>query len=421
MKKKIRVLALLAVLAAMVVGAPSGAKALLGPNMPGMTFPENAGGYQTLSLTASGYADPLVTIRINLGTPPCVAAGCGFGPVLGTTTADLFGIWSVAITLPSEGQHRLYVFANNGFSDSVPLVRDIYIDVTAPAAPTIDLPLGGETFPSRVVPVSGTGEARAMIVVLDEAGLVRRATAADDGTWSMNAIFTAGPHTISAYQNDLAFNTSPISATVSFVVDIDVIPPVAPVIVTPAEGALLPATVTVSGTAEPLSSVEVLEDTITGFIIYATDEADALGDWSVTLTLSDGTHVLEARATDASGNLGPRSAKRTFRVDAIKPDVKIFKTNPYLVVQLFYFDGDPIKGSATDNVAVASVEVEYSEILIGNPQSNTAVCPLCPAASVRWQDKPSGLAPGLYSVTATAVDLVGNVSDPYEILVLVVI
>lgn len=414
MKRSIRLIALSALVALAVIG-PGISSAAFPANMPGMTFPAHAGGYNSLTLNATGYGDPLNTVRIHLGTPPCPPAGCGTGPLLASTTIDAFGNWTVPITLPTEGNHRLYVFGNNGLVDSVPLVRDVLIDLTAPAAPVIADPLGGETYTSRVVPFAGTAEPRAMVVLVDEVGLVRRTTADDSGNWTYNALFTYGPHTVSAYQNDLAFNQSPFSPSVSFDVDIDVIAPGAPVITSPGEGELTDATVTVTGTAEPFSTVEILEDRPPGFIIYGSTQTGSDGNWSIDLTFLDSLHVIEARATDAAGNLGPRSAKVSFQVDAIRPVVRVFKSPNFLFAQINLFNSE-ITGSATDFVGIVSIEVKYIDFLTGaEVQTNPATCEGgCVGQDLRWSDEPSGLAPGLYAVEAYATDQVGNVSVPGE-------
>lgn len=388
---------------------------------PRITFPDHAGGYQTTTVNFTGRGVPGTQVRLVLGDPPCaVNNDCTLNPTIaGPLVVDPLGDWTAPVALP-EGQHRVYMFWNNGLSERIVDIVEFYLDVTAPAAPTIDAPLNGDTFTSAVVPISGTAEPRAHVVIVDELGTVRSTTAAQDGSWSYNAIFRAGAHTITAYQNDLAFNASPMSAAVAFTVNIDETAPVAPVILTPANGDLLPATVTISGTAEPLSSVEVFEDRPPGFIIYGSVPAAADGSWSMTTTLLDGLHFIQARATDASGNTGPASTVVQFLVDAVNPVAKTHKPANYIIGSWNLLDGDTIRGSATDNVGVASIQVQYFDLLGALVQDNVALCSGCGTRYATWEDTPAPLAPGIYFIEATAFDLVGNASDvaTFNLLVL---
>lgn len=408
--RKLRVLALAGVAAIAMLAVPMASKATPYSFTPRITFPEHAGGYQTTTVNFTGRGLPGTQVRLVLGNPPCNPAGCDQNPTIaGPITVDPAGDWTAPVTLP-EGDHRVYMWWNNGLSDRVVDIVEFNLDVTAPSAPAIDFPFGGETFTSAVVPISGTAEPRAHVVIVDELGNVRSTTAADDGSWSYAAIFRAGPHTISAYQNDLAFNASPMSGPVSFTVDIDEIPPAAPVILTPTAGELLPATVTVSGTAEPLATVEVFEDRPPGFAVYGSTSAAADGSWSITLTLTDGLHWLQARATDTSGNRGPATDQVNIHVDAQRPVATTKKPQYYIVGSWSLLHGKTLRGTATDNVAVSYVNVQYRDLLGALVADNVATCTGCGTQSATWTDSASTLAPGLYNIRAIAVDTVGNTS-----------
>ncbi|HEX9696467.1 MAG TPA: hypothetical protein VGB64_09180 [Actinomycetota bacterium] len=417
--RKFRVLALAGVAALAMLAVPLASQATPYSFTPRITFPEHAGGYQTTSVPFTGRGVPGTQVRLVLGDPPCSPGGCALNPtVAGPILIDPAGDWTAPVGLP-EGQHIVYMWWNNGLSDRVVDIVEFTLDVTAPAAPTIDFPFGGETFTSTVVPISGTAEPRAHVVIVDELGNVRSTTAAEDGTWSYAAIFRAGPHTISAYQDDLAFNASPMSLPVSFTVDVDETPPVAPTILTPSNGDLLPATVVVSGISEPLSTVEVFEDRPPGFIIYGSVIAAGDGTWSLTLSLSDGLHGLRARATDAAGNLGPASDEVAFQVDAVNPTAKTKKPQYYLIGSWNFIDGDTIRGYASDNVAVASIQVQYFDLIGNLVQDNVALCSGCGTQSATWEDTPAALAPGIYFIEATAFDTVGNASSVADFNLLV--
>lgn len=70
---------------------------------------------------------------------------------------------------------------------------------------------------------------------------------------------------------------------------------------------------TYSGTARASSTVTVYVDNVA----IGTTPSNAGGSWSFTQpsVLSDGTHFVEATATDSNGNTSTRSARNTFTVD----------------------------------------------------------------------------------------------------------
>lgn len=418
--RKLRVLAVTGVAAIAMLAVPMASKATPYSFTPRITFPDHAGGYQTTNMNFTGRGVPGTQVRLVLGDPPCSPGGCAQNATIaGPIVVDPLGDWVAPVALP-EGAHIVYMWWNNGLSDRVVDIVEFTLDITAPAAPTIDYPFGGETFTSTVVPITGTAEPRAHVVIVDELGNVRSTTATQDGTWSYAGIFRAGPHTISAYQNDLSFNASPMSAPVAFAVDVDETPPAAPVILTPNPGELLPGTIIVSGTAEPLSTVEVYEDRPPGFIIYGSTSATADGAWSLTVSLTDGLHWIRARATDAAGNRGSSSPELAFQIDAVNPTVKFKKPSGYLIGSWNLLDGDTIRGYAGDNVNVDHIQVQYFDLTGSLIQDNVASCSGCGSQSATWEDTPAPLAPGIYFVEATAVDSVGNQSPvaTFNLLVL---
>jgi hypothetical protein len=99
---------------------------------------------------------------------------------------------------------------------------------------------------------------------------------------------------------------------------IDTTAPAAPVISTPANGsATNDSTPTVSGTAEPGSTVTIVVDgTAAG-----TTTADGSGNFSfdVPTALSDGSHTFRARATDPVGNISVDSNTNAATIDTTAP------------------------------------------------------------------------------------------------------
>lgn len=87
---------------------------------------------------------------------------------------------------------------------------------------------------------------------------------------------------------------------------------------------------TLSGTAEALSHIVIYD----GALNVGTTDADALGNWTVTVPgtfFGDGAHSLTATAQDSSGNTSVASAARTFTVDTSAPTVVITDDEPKAV------------------------------------------------------------------------------------------
>lgn len=153
-----------------------------------------------------------------------------------------------------------------------------------------------------------------------------------------------GSHTFEVRAVDVAGNTDATPASYTWTVDTTA--PAAPVVTAPANGSVTNnPTPLVSGTAEPNSTVTVIID---GSPV-GTTTADGSGNWSYpSAALSDGSHTVRARATDAAGNTGPDSNTNTFTVDTTAPDTNITAnpTNPTNSASAsFSFTGSDTGGS----------------------------------------------------------------------------
>lgn len=127
-----------------------------------------------------------------------------------------------------------------------------------------------------------------------------------------------GSHTVQVRAKDKAGNLDDSPASFSWMVD--TVAPAAPVVTSPSAGASL-SMLSFAGTAEAGSTVTVLVDGSS----LGTAVADASGAWSFT-SISDvtqGSHSVTSRATDAAGNVGPTSSAITFTWDTRAPDTTI--------------------------------------------------------------------------------------------------
>lgn len=130
-----------------------------------------------------------------------------------------------------------------------------------------------------------------------------------------------GPHTFQVRARDAAGNEDPTPTARTWTVD--TVAPASPVISRPAGDSLIDdSIVTVSGTAEANSTVEVFDGTTS----KGTTKADAGGDWSKALIgVADGSHTYTARARDSAGNTSATSNTRTVVVDTTNPTVETRK------------------------------------------------------------------------------------------------
>jgi photosystem II stability/assembly factor-like uncharacterized protein len=126
-----------------------------------------------------------------------------------------------------------------------------------------------------------------------------------------------------------------------------------------------------------------------------------------TLTVPDGTHVINATGFDAAGNKGYDQISVTVKnhgPDIVPPKVNI----------TFPADNSKVSGNitiavdATDNVAVANVSVRIDGNLLG----------VDPSAPYQFPWNTTLIADGIHKINATAIDTSNNTAS-HEILVLV--
>ncbi|MGH2921545.1 MAG: Ig-like domain-containing protein, partial [Gaiellaceae bacterium] len=133
-----------------------------------------------------------------------------------------------------------------------------------------------------------------------------------------------GAHSFQVRATDPAGNTD--AAPASYFWTVDTTAPAAPVLTEPLDGSFnTSGIVTVAGTAEPGSSVEVFD----GASSKGLTAADGAGSWTKTLTgVADGAHIYTAKATDAAGNSSSSSSAHTVTVDTGAPETTIASGPP---------------------------------------------------------------------------------------------
>jgi MYXO-CTERM domain-containing protein len=237
----------------------------------------------------AGTAEPGATVAVTVGAASTTAlASAGGG----------FTAWLLLV----DGDHQAVLHATDAAgNDSAPATVAFSTDSLPPALqlawPGPGALLGGADAPLGKVGFAGTSESGAgLVLAVDGASVpvVRAGTA-----FSAVVTLADGQHLATVTATDAAGNQALL--TVPF--DLDVTPPPAPLILSPAPGASLPAGATrIAGTAEPGARVRVTLGPLT-----ATVTAGAGGAFETSFTLAVGPQSVAAIATDAAGNGSPET------------------------------------------------------------------------------------------------------------------
>jgi N-acetylneuraminic acid mutarotase len=354
------------------------------PAAPVLTAPAALVNSARPALSGTAEADSTVAVKVD-------------GTLVGTVTANASGAWSLIPTSAlGQGVHTATATATDaaGNTGSASAPRSFTVDTVGPATPVLTAPAALVTTTTPVI--SGTAEAGSTVAVRLDGTPLGTVTANASGDWSYTPAspLTQGGHTVTATAADAAGNTSPSPAFRSFTVD--TVAPAAPVLTAPA-ALVTTATPVLSGSAEAGSTVTVLVDGTQ----VGTARADDFGAWSLTPTsaLGQGAHTATATATDAAGNTSATSASRSFTVDSEAP-------------------APPEVLTPTEGAAVKPGELLFS----GNAKPNSTVSVMVDGLEVgkatadaagHWSvNSLYELAQGRHTMTATATDTVGRVSQP---------
>ena len=215
----------------------------------------------------------------------------------------------------------------------------------------------------------------------------------------------------------LEFFPNTTSSTVSTF--IDTIPPQPPTVTafandsgTLGDGITNDTTLTVSGMAEPNSTVEVFRNGTS----IGTTMATSTGTWSYddTTTLNETTYQYTATATDASGNSSTPSAPLTVMIDSTPPTAPV-------VTGISNDTGTPGDGITSDRTLMVMGTAEPNamvEVFLDGASIGTTTADSTGAWTYDYTATPLGA--GTYQLTAQAMDVAGNTSDlssPFTVMV----
>ncbi|RKG89288.1 cell envelope biogenesis protein OmpA [Corallococcus sp. CA049B] len=315
--------------------------------------------------------------------------GASHGPV--TVNGD--GTWSYPLPGPlAEGTYTVTAVSVNGAgTTSATATTTFTVDLTAPTV-EISTPVSGTTVGTSTVTVTGISTGATSVTLTYNGTNYGPIPVDGTGNWSyqLPVSLPEGSITVTAVAVDAAGNTSTPDST-TFTVDLTA-PEVD--ITAPVDGTTVASnTVSVTGTSVGATSVTL---TFEGND-YGPITVDASGNWSQALPgpLADGTYTVTAVSTDAAGNESTPDST-TFTVDTTSPTVAISTPANNSTV------GANVTVTGTTAGGATSVTVSFQ---------GTDYGPIAVDASGSWsQALPGPLANGTYTVTAVAVDAVGNTS-----------
>jgi large repetitive protein len=174
--------------------------------LPAIT-PANQASYPVSGTCVTGN-----TVKITIGT------------ITKTVTCDN-GVYSTTLDVSSiPDSTNVPVKVNQTGANGIPsadATASVVKDTTAPTAPVIATPTNNSSTANTKPTISGAGEVGATVTVKEGTTVIGTAKVDANGNWSLTpaTAFTAGSHTITATQSDVAGNVSPAS-TVMFTVQI---------------------------------------------------------------------------------------------------------------------------------------------------------------------------------------------------------
>jgi hypothetical protein len=258
----------------------------------------------TPTLTGTALANATVKLYDSDGTT-----------LLGTTTADGSGNWSITSSLLADGSHTLKVSQTNGAAQTSPLSAGLALVIDSSAAAPAQLALHagsdsgtiGDGITNAGLPViTGTAEPNAVVRLYDTDGstVLGTTNANGAGAWSItSSTLVTGPHTLTAKQTDAAGNVS--SASNGFAYLLDTIGPLGMALSTTSVDA---AAATNGSTIATLSSTDITSVQYGFAVGNGTIDADN-AKFSIAGTglvasqnLPMGSYHIYLKATDAAGN-----------------------------------------------------------------------------------------------------------------------
>jgi hypothetical protein len=349
-------------------------------------------------------------------TDGLVCTGCG--------TASATWTWTPPTAL-DEGSHVITFQSADGAGHTAATAsRTVTVDTVSPDLGITAGPADGNTTTSGVPTYEGsaidaTTTVTSVRVDVDSNGFTTDGlvctdcdTTAATWTWTPTTPLTEGLHVVTFQATDAASN---LSATAIRTVRVDTAPPAVEIGSGPSDGSTITTGSPVfDGTATDVTSAVTAVEVDVDGAGYSADDlvctdcgtASASWTWTPTTPLSDGSHVVTFRSTDAAGHLSA-IVGRTVTVDTAGPDLGI--TSGPVDGATVISASPTYEGDATDaTTMVSTVRVDVDG---AGYTTDGLVCTGCGTASATWTWTPTpALSDGLHVISFEATDVAGNPS-----------
>ncbi|HLF06066.1 MAG TPA: Ig-like domain-containing protein, partial [Thermoplasmata archaeon] len=319
------------------------------------------------------------------------------------TTAPYRWIWDT--TAAADGAHKLKAIAYDSAGNSAPHEIDVTISNQgqdkSPPTVGISSPSNGATVNGQVTITADATDNKAVASVeffVDGTSVVKDTTAPYSAPWDTTQA-SQGAHALKATATDTSANTA--DSTVTVTVDNaakDTLPPVV-AILSPADGATVTGTVTVS--ADVTDNVKVKDAVllVDGSAV-GSPKTSAPWEWPVdTTAYANGDHSIEVKASDDAANVGSKKivAKFSNVVQDAPPTVSLMEPS----------DGATVSGTvkvhamANDDRGLQHVEFK----LDGKVMLRDSTSPY------EWMFDTTAVANGAHEIVAEAKDSAGQVTS----------
>lgn len=306
-----------------------------------------------------------------------------------STPADASGQWSCPTTL-GTGSHDIYARQIDRANNSGPNSGARTFAVANVPTVTLDTPGPINAANATTVTIAGSCTTAAGLVTVRVAS-VQTTTPCTAGRFSTSLNASGVPDDavipLSAAQTNLTGTGTDTRNTVK-----DTIPPMAPMLSTPADGSFTNTTTpTFTGTGEPGSTVRVTR----GAVELCSTTVPSTGMWACTSSNQlPGTITVTARATDAAENPSSASPARTFTIDSTAPVAPTIST--------------PAPGASVAPQPTLTGTAEPLA-MVTVFEGSGLVCSVTADATGAWTCTTS-LGAGPHSVVARQTDRAGNAS-----------
>jgi hypothetical protein len=383
------------------------------------------GGTYKIGDTVTAQWDNTATGDNNAGVTGTTMDFSQFGGGSAVSATNSGGVWTASYTLvagavDATGRNVSVSATNTGGTTTTADSTNLSVDNVAPTTVTTSAFLSADTGASSAdfitsspaQTIAGTLSASLSAGDTVQASLDNGATwgtaDASGSSWSLNGVTLAGSNTLRVRVSDAAGNLGPVY---SHAYTLDTTAPAAPS--TPdmtagtdtgtsnSDSITSNTTPAFTGTAEAGSTV-TLYDT-DGTTILGTAATDGSGAWSMTSsTLSQGSHTLTAKATDAAGNVSIASTGAPVSIDTVGPTQVALSTNS--VSQPTATSGSTIATFSASDANSVTYGLAVGNGVIDADNGRFTI------AGNSLQVAGQSLTAGTYHLYASATDAAGNAS-----------